>query len=114
MRISDWSSDVCSSDLLTKRGVPVDLIGERVPGKTYCRDADIAQTENIGPLLPKPVDRFIAIGAFLAVGLRMHDWHTVAAIILTGDLAITENTHGTHGPAAPLTPIPIVPYIVIP
>src|SRR3546814_1276993 len=37
--------------LLTKRGVPVDLIGERVQGKTYCRDADIAQTENIGQFL---------------------------------------------------------------
>src|SRR3546814_2505964 len=59
--------------LLTKRGVPVDLIGERVPGKTYFRDADMTQTENIGPFIPKQVARFIAIGAFIEVVLRMLD-----------------------------------------
>src|SRR3546814_754604 len=96
LRISDWSSDVCSSDL-----------------KTYCRDADIAQTENIGPFLPKPVDRFIAIGAFLEVGLRMHDWQTVAAIILTGDLAITENLTGSPGAAVRMDPMFIGPVIVV-
>src|SRR3546814_20114961 len=48
--------------LLTKRGVPVDLIGERVPGKTYCRDADIAQTENIGPFIPKQARKAVAEG----------------------------------------------------
>src|SRR3546814_5800797 len=26
MRISDWSSDVCSSDLLTKKGVPIEKL----------------------------------------------------------------------------------------
>src|SRR3546814_20653970 len=78
---------------------------------TYCRDADIAQTENIGPFLPKPVDRFIAIGAFLEVGLRMHDWQTVAAIILTGDLAITENLTGSTGAAVRMDPMFIGPEI---
>src|SRR3546814_178480 len=79
MRISDWSSDVCSSDLF----------------------------------LPKPVDRFIAIGAFLEVGLRMHDWQTVAAIILTGDLAITENLTGSPGAAVRMDPMFIGPVIVV-
>src|SRR3546814_3239713 len=32
MRISDWSSDVCSSDLLTQRGCPFLYIGPTIVG----------------------------------------------------------------------------------
>src|SRR3546814_11737968 len=79
---------------------------------TYCRDADIAQTENIGPFLPKPVDRFIAIGAFLEVGLRMHDCQTVAALILTVDLDITENLIGSPDSDVTMDPTFICPLII--
>src|SRR3546814_10555988 len=38
--------------LLTKRGVPVDLIGERGPGKTYCRDAGKIGRANVRTPIP--------------------------------------------------------------
>src|SRR3546814_18832790 len=39
--------------VLLKLGVPFDLIGERVPRKTYCRDADIVTQEKNGPYIGK-------------------------------------------------------------
>src|SRR3546814_15978793 len=43
----------------------------------------------------------------------MHDWQTVAAIILTGDLAITENLTGSPGAAVRMDPMFIGPVIVV-
>src|SRR3546814_2728304 len=43
----------------------------------------------------------------------MHDWHTVAAIILTVDRAITENLTGSPGAAVRMDPMFIGPVIVV-
>src|SRR5690242_10313003 len=44
--------------LLAKRRVPVDLVGEAVPGEADGRDTDVAKAEDVGPFLPQPFDRF--------------------------------------------------------
>src|SRR3954447_6654179 len=35
--------------LLAKRGVPVDLVGQRIPGEADRRDADVAQPQHVRP-----------------------------------------------------------------
>ena len=46
--------------LLAQRGVPVDLVGQRIPGEADGRDADVAQAQDVGPFLPQPLHRFLA------------------------------------------------------
>src|SRR4051794_19702445 len=50
--------------LLAKRGVPVDLVGQRIPGEAYGRNAHVAQAKNVRPFFPQPLDRFVAVRAF--------------------------------------------------
>src|SRR3954470_24773954 len=47
--------------LLAERGIPVDLIGEAVPGEADGRDSDVAQAQHVGPFLPQPFDRLVAV-----------------------------------------------------
>src|SRR3546814_12229899 len=58
MRISDWSSDLCSSDLMIKDDLVTDIIeGRRRPG--YRPDLPDALTQdNVGALRPPPPQAF--------------------------------------------------------
>ena len=47
--------------LLTQGRVPIDLIRQRVPGESDDRNAAVADPQDIGPFLPQPIDRFIAV-----------------------------------------------------
>ena len=58
--------------LLAQRGVPVDLVGQAIPGEADGRDADVAQAQHVGPFLPQPFDGFVAVRALPQVGLGMH------------------------------------------
>src|SRR3546814_5665235 len=72
MRISDWSSDVCSSDLAAGKSVTVPF----APGRT---DATAEQTDaaSFEPLEPKAVDGFYRRlkWAIMAVTLAIY-WGT--------------------------------------
>src|SRR4051812_18191459 len=59
--------------LLAKRRVPIDLVGQRIPGEADGRDADVPDPEDVGPFLPQPLHRFLAGLALLHVGLGVHD-----------------------------------------
>ena len=85
--------------LLAKRGVPVDLVGQRVPGEADGRDADVAQAQDVGPFLPQPFDRFVAVRAFPQVGLGVHHRQPVAVVILPRDLGVAEGLAGRDGVA---------------
>src|SRR6476646_8685039 len=50
--------------LLAERRVPIDLVGQAVPGESDGRYADVAQAQNVGPFLPQPFDGFVAMLAF--------------------------------------------------
>src|SRR3546814_4153189 len=43
MRISDWSSDVCSSDLLEAAGLPVRCYANAIPGLTIIDTTDVSR-----------------------------------------------------------------------
>src|SRR3546814_1416453 len=49
MRISDWSSDVCSSDLPEMLGRVVNALGEPIDGKGPITTAQTAPVETIAP-----------------------------------------------------------------
>src|SRR3546814_3312324 len=79
MRISDWSSDVCSSDLrkTVRPVVELDLLPqelrlrlERPVGRERQR---IARLERGGPSLAVDVDRFARAGRGLALEPAVHD-----------------------------------------
>src|SRR3546814_20562036 len=61
MRISDWSSDVCSSDLLIRRGaddddrIATDLVGEKI--------TDVRNLLDTAGVLPDLAPETIAFGA---------------------------------------------------
>src|SRR3546814_8222324 len=50
MRISDWSSDVCSSDLLSKAQVQL-IVGHERRGKRLALASDPRQNSAVAPLL---------------------------------------------------------------
>src|SRR3546814_3870770 len=70
MRISDWSSDVCSSDLGTLK------IGERVVNDVPPKDRDIAMVFQSYALYPH-----MTVAGNLAFGLKLrgHDKASIAA-----------------------------------
>ena len=53
--------------------IPIELIGERVPGESHNRDAVIAQAEDIRPFFLQPKNRLLAGRTLGKVGLRVHD-----------------------------------------
>src|SRR3546814_11141780 len=67
MRISDWSSDLCSSDLMIKDDLVTDIIeGRRRPG--YRPDLPDALTQdNVGALRPPPPPAFPGMEAQLPI-----------------------------------------------
>ena len=77
--------------LLSERRVPVDLVGQRVPGEADGRDTDVPQAKDVGPFLPQPVHQLVADRAFDEVRFRVHDRQAVAVVILPGDLGVAED-----------------------
>src|SRR3546814_14594107 len=77
MRISDWSSDVCSSDLLGDRVLEeaVELTGGRVPRADGTGAGFVALGRVHGAVGADPVDPQV-----LAVGLRGVDQHPLAVL----------------------------------
>src|SRR3546814_12614348 len=74
MRISDWSSDVCSSDLVasTNKSTPVDLFRVRCMGATMARTTTIRKRDAIATraaILTAARDRFLR-DSYDSVGLR--------------------------------------------
>src|SRR3546814_11799662 len=67
MRISDWSSDVCSSDLGEHRDVIVDAVILRVVGELYQRPLLLGQIGQVG-LEGAPVAAVLDPGMAGAVG----------------------------------------------
>src|SRR5690349_4304984 len=76
--------------LLAKRGVPVDLVGKAVPGEADRWDSDVAQAKDVGPFLPQPLHRLVAMRAFPQVRLCVHHRQAVAIVILARDLGVTK------------------------
>src|SRR3546814_18044861 len=60
MRISDWSSDVCSSDLRTKLDLLVDLLREKQIGEIQHWQEVISHTIDIGADLTRLSERYDA------------------------------------------------------
>src|SRR3546814_4410158 len=62
MRISDWSSDVCSSDLTKRglRGIPARPVDRR--GQPERRRIDAGRGEEVADILVEPAHRHIAVG----------------------------------------------------
>lgn len=55
--------------VLAKRGVPVDLVRQRIPSKADDRNPVVAYAKNVRPFLLQPPDGFITIWSLLQVGL---------------------------------------------
>src|SRR3546814_15111994 len=71
MRISDWSSDVCSSDLLRTHTSPVQIrtmMAQRppiriiAPGRTYRSDSDATHTPMFHQVEGLVIDKGITLG----------------------------------------------------
>src|SRR3546814_6041260 len=82
MRISDWSSDVCSSDLLLARGARI-RVAERDPGDAmHIRPlGDLGQTQLIAADITRPASVARAVqGADIVinlVGILKGDFHKI-------------------------------------
>src|SRR5258705_9450175 len=85
--------------LLAERGVPVDLVGQAVPGEADGRDADVPEAQDVGPFLPQPFDRLVAVRALPQIGFGVHHRQAVAVVILPRDLGITERLARSDGVA---------------
>src|SRR3546814_1177813 len=97
MRISDWSSDVCSSDLWLMTEIETELFGMRVTGNAGIRFARTDQSSS-----------GFNSGSFVTVDRSYEDWlpsfnlnlHPTDNIILRGDIAkvMTRPTLGSLTP----------------
>ena len=70
------------AERLAQGDVPVDLVGERVPGEAHHRHAGLADQLHIVPLPPEPAR---PIAGIHAVGLGVHHRPAVALVVLAGD-----------------------------
>ncbi len=70
------------AERLPQRDVPVDLIGERVPGEADHRHAGLADELHVVPLPPQPARPLAGVHA---VGLGVHHRPPVALVVLAGD-----------------------------
>src|ERR687894_1817119 len=80
--------------LLTERSVPVDLIGERIPGEADDGNAAIADPQNVGPFLPQPSRSFLSCGTLCEICLCVHDGQAIPFVILPCDLGVSEDLSG--------------------
>src|SRR5918997_6464824 len=82
--VADFAVDIEQAEridiavLLAQRGVPVDLVNQRIPGEANGGDADVAQPQHVGPFLPQPLDRFVAVRTLPQVRFGVHDRNAVA------------------------------------
>src|SRR3546814_12846509 len=93
MRISDWSSDVCSSDLIAEKDLelrgPGELLGTRQTGLAMFRVADLVRDADLLPLVhdigerlqreaPGIADRLVErwIGGAARYASASVRWHT--------------------------------------
>src|SRR3546814_7321642 len=95
MRISDWSSDVCSSDLLARERIPPDQVTE------LQRRLVLSHAVGTGPLLSDAVVRLVLLLKInsLAQGLSGIRWETLAALVafLNADLLPCVPAQGSVG-----------------
>src|SRR3546814_17106077 len=105
MRISDWSSDVCSSDLLIERGRAdatliasaqdqnAHAIGKRTERR--CRLAHLQATADLLPLLRKLAQPQRVIGHNLGLALLRHRFCGSAAAAPGGGVESFQNRQRT-------------------
>src|SRR3546814_11934094 len=100
MLISDWSSDVCSSDLNGSRAVPraSASCGGSSSSRPPCREAcsrspAVFQQPLLVALTVAFLDRFALVMSFLALGEREFDLRPAPA------LEIDRTRHQRHAPA---------------
>src|SRR3546814_471624 len=104
MRISDWSSDVCSSDLPRLRSLWLERVGLHGEGLG----------ERMGPIL-----RYGVASLLLALAANMWLWHDHAALILgavlgtTTAMLVTHVLRGLHIPRWVSLPVALVVLIAI-
>src|SRR3546814_11356527 len=96
MRISDWSSDVCSSDLLWagEQGLPVrtpkSLKSEDAQAEFAALDLDVAVVAAYGLILPQAILNAPRAGCLNVHGSILPRWRGAAPVqraILSGDAA---------------------------
>src|SRR5215208_4635834 len=81
--------------LVAKRILPIDLIGERVPGEPAHRHASRPQMHDVSPLFVQPLHRGVAD----AVRLTMEERNSITAIVLHRERA--KSDRAARGRAAP-------------
>src|SRR3546814_1917513 len=91
MRISDWSSDVCSSDLAAPRQLAPDLLFERGVGRS-------AGLQELGEVLGLALEVLSHAGEGL-LHLGLGDRDLVAARFLNLELFVDEVTQNLHAQA---------------
>ena len=85
--------------LFAQRSVPVDLVGQAIPGEAHGRDAHVAQAQDVGPFLPQPFNRLVAVRTLPEVGLGVHHRQAIAVVILPRDLGVAEGLAGSDSVA---------------
>src|SRR5256885_5715407 len=76
---------------LAQGGVPINLVGQRVPSEADDRHTIVADAQHIRPLFPEPVYRLLPGGTLDDVGFSVHDRQPIAIMILARDFAVAKN-----------------------
>src|SRR5215213_783350 len=74
--------------VVAKRRVPVDLVGQRVPGEADDGHTTVAHAHDVRPFLPQPIHRLDPIRSLAQIGLGVHYGQAISVVVLPRDLAV--------------------------
>src|SRR5207249_11990093 len=103
---------VRSTIFLSQVSVPIDLVGQLIPGKPDDRNTVISDTKHICPFLPKPINRLVAVRPLVEISLSVHHGNAKAVVVLPGYLGVSENFAGGFCRAV-LEHAMLVGYVVV-